>query len=67
MSTNTDLSVREDGCLCRDCNFRFKVDFNLPDDLWDKIEGGGALCGLCIVERLELLDDFDSFDLTRTP
>ncbi len=49
----------ENGCLCQDCGWHFKVDFIVPDELWKRIKptgkpaGAGLLCGHCIISRLE--------------
>ena len=46
------------GCLCHGCGDRYRVDLNIPDDLWAAIgmpTPGGLLCGVCIMRRLEKL------------
>lgn len=46
-------------CKCQKCGQQFKVDFMIPDNLWEEIKpankpkGGGLLCGRCIVDALE--------------
>lgn len=50
---------RDNGCMCQCCGQRYKVDFIVPDELWEKIKpkgkavGAGLLCGWCIVENIE--------------
>lgn len=57
---------RDRGCLCQRCNYRYKVDFMLPDSLWAKIHGGyNLLCGMCITQLIEGLDQFDYFDVLK--
>lgn len=57
---------REDGCLCQGCGKRYKVDLMIPDEVWEKIypnkNGGGMLCGVCIMKKIENLDDFEVLD-----
>ena len=54
---------REDGCLCQGCGRRYKVDLIIPDEVWEKIcpnkNGGGMLCGICIMKKIEDLDEFE--------
>ena len=60
---------REDGCLCQGCGKRYKVDLIIPNDVWAKIcpnknsidplYGSGLLCGVCIMQRVEDLDEFE--------
>jgi hypothetical protein len=62
-----------DQCKCQYCGKPFKVDINIPDDLWEQIKpigkpvGAGLLCGHCIMHCIESMDEYDSFDLRRTP
>lgn len=68
MSTEYDLEndPRDSGCLCQRCDRRYRIDFNLPDDLWRSIHGRyNLLCGRCIVELLEQRGEFDYFDLVK--
>lgn len=52
-------------CKCQNCGRQYKVDLNIPDDLWEKIKpkekpkGSGLLCGMCIMEKIEELDEYD--------
>lgn len=45
-------------CKCQGCGSYYSVDFLVPDDVWEKIrpegshDGGGFLCGHCIVTRI---------------
>lgn len=56
-------------CKCQGCGKRFKVDFIVPDELWEKIKpeekppGSGLLCGSCICDRIEDRNQYDSFQL----
>lgn len=60
----------DDGCLCGECGRRYRVDLNVPDDLWDSIRpygrpnGSGLLCGSCIMLRIEALGDFGALFAT---
>lgn len=57
---------RDEGCFCQRCKGRYKVDFNLPDDLWERIRGlDNLLCGSCIAQRIELIGEFDYFDVVK--
>jgi hypothetical protein len=46
-------------CTCQKCGDKYKVDFLVPDKIWEQIKpqhkpvGAGLLCGKCIVEALE--------------
>lgn len=59
------------GCACQGCGQRYKVDVQLPDDLWNRIKpeakpnGAGLLCGRCIFSRIEALDEFDALSFSR--
>jgi len=59
---NNGKDPREDGCLCQSCGERYKVDLMIPDKLWDAIypdkNGGELLCGVCIMKKVEMLDNF---------
>lgn len=61
----------EQGCICQGCGRAYRVDFMLPDDLWNAIrpagksEGGGLLCGSCIADAIEAIGQFDAFFLAR--
>lgn len=51
-----------EGCLCQRCGRRYRVDFNVPDDVWDLIRHrSNLLCGPCIAERIEGLGKFNSY------
>lgn len=58
-------------CKCQNCGNKFKVDLNIPDDLWEKIKslnklkGAGLLCGKCIMEKIEEISDYDYWFLTK--
>lgn len=54
------------GCICQGCASRFKVDFILPDIIWNKISDGvNLLCGRCIAGRLENLNQYDYWYMTK--
>lgn len=53
-----------DGCTCQDCGCVYKVDWLIPDALWQQIQDrgeGGLLCGSCIAARVEKLSSFNVF------
>jgi hypothetical protein len=60
----------EQGCKCQNCGKYYKVDFNIPKDLWLKISPkgteAGLLCGHCIISKLENRG-FNAFSLTVKP
>lgn len=70
---NEFMNIRESGggCECQECGRKYKIDFILPDELWETIkpigkpEGAGLLCGSCIVQNLELFDRHMSFVLKQ--
>jgi len=68
---NTTLREEEEGCVCQDCGRHYKVDINISNELWgligprDKPKGAGLLCGVCIMKRVEELDRFDAYKLTK--
>lgn len=53
-------------CKCQRCGNQFKVDINIPDEIWIKISPkgneGGLLCAKCIFESLENLG-YGAFEL----
>jgi hypothetical protein len=53
-----DGSQEEEGSRCGACGDRYRVDLNIPDELWREVgmpEHSGLLCGRCIMTRLEEL------------
>ena len=62
---------KDDGCVCQCCGVKFRVDVNVPDELWNRIrpvgkpEGAGLLCGVCIFRRIEVLNEFSAFELVK--
>jgi hypothetical protein len=61
-----NAGLKDNGCLCQWCGSEYKVDFNVPDDLWKEIHRRwNLLCGSCICKLIEGLDRFDSFTVTR--
>lgn len=60
------LSEADEGCRCQACGCRYRVDFNVPDSLWQKIgmsSPSGLLCGRCIAGRVEGLGEFGAFEV----
>lgn len=63
-----------EGCTCQHCGRVYRVDFIVPDDMWEHIRpsgsdvGGGMLCGRCISDRIEALyrrkNMYGKFDIT---
>ena len=68
-----NIQVKGENILCRCQKYgkKYKVDLNVPDELWEKIkpegkpEGAGLLCGSCIMERIESISDYSAWDLVR--
>jgi len=58
-------------CTCQDCGKLYKVDFIVPDCIWDKIrpankkKSGGLLCGVCIAKAIESIGDYDYWYLLK--
>jgi hypothetical protein len=56
-------------CLCQECNWYFKMDLLISDDLWKKIkpinkkDGSGLLCPKCIVKKIEQEKGYSAFKL----
>lgn len=56
-------------CECQECGEQYKVDFIVPDELWEQIKpegkevGAGLLCGRCIIQKIENLLDYSTFRL----
>ena len=56
-------------CTCNSCGDKYKVDIEVPNEIWEKIkpegkaEGAGLLCGVCIFKHLENLNKYSSFKL----
>jgi hypothetical protein len=54
----------KEGCICQGCGRRYRVDFLVPDSIWERIKpdgkpkGAGLLCGACIAGRMEALGQF---------
>jgi len=46
-------------CKCQQCGKQYRVDFIIPDHIWEKIKpagkayGAGLLCGSCIFSKIE--------------
>lgn len=64
------LYVRDGGCKCGACGRQYKVDIIVPDEMWERIKpwgkpkGAGLLCGPCIMEHIELRNEFGALQLT---
>jgi hypothetical protein len=58
-------------CTCHNCGRKYKVDLIVPNDIWNQIRPigskgeGGLLCPVCIAKRLELLEEYDYWFLTK--
>jgi hypothetical protein len=59
-------------CTCHICGKQYKVDFMVIDDLWEKIRPdksrpveAGLMCGMCITQAVEDLDEYDAYELIR--
>lgn len=56
-------------CTCQSCRRQFRVDLNVPDEMWARISpkpntpGAGLLCGPCIMEAVETLGEYDAYSL----
>lgn len=60
------MNNKDAGCICQKCGFKFKVDFNVSDSLWDRIHGDyNLLCGMCMTLLIEGLNQFDYFDIVK--
>jgi len=59
------------GCKCQGCGKIYTVDVLVPDELWEQIkpygkpDGGGLLCGTCIMRRIEEASDYAAWRLTE--
>lgn len=57
------------GCTCQKCGKVYKVDILIPDEIWElitpKSNGGGLLCGSCIMKSIEAFDEFNAFKLIK--
>jgi len=60
-------------CRCQGCGIGFKVDLIVPDNIWNKIryqptnppEAANLLCGICIMHRIEALNEYDYWELRK--
>ncbi len=58
-------------CKCQKCGKQYKVDINVPNEIWDKInpegklEGDGMLCGSCIMEAIEKFNEYGAYFLSK--
>ena len=58
-------------CKCQECGRLYKVDIIVPDSIWEIIKpkekrnGGGLLCGICIIKKLEELSGHDYWFLSK--
>uniref|UniRef100_A0A6M3KVY4 Uncharacterized protein n=1 Tax=viral metagenome TaxID=1070528 RepID=A0A6M3KVY4_9ZZZZ len=61
--------VIQPGCKCQNCGENYTVDLNIPDELWKQIKpinmskSTGLLCGKCIMENIEKIKGFASYEL----
>lgn len=58
-------------CTCQNCQRKYKVDFIVDNELWEKIkpegkpEGAGMLCGMCIALSIEEMSGYDCYEVKR--
>jgi len=58
-------------CTCQNCGCKYKVDILVPDDLWEKIkpkgkeEGAGLLCGVCIAQKIEKINEYAAYKIEK--
>lgn len=60
-------------CRCQNCGNLYNVDLLVPDELWKRIspnpvegyKGGGLLCGMCIMQRIEAFGIDDYFYMSK--
>ena len=59
-------------CKCQECGRQYKVDIMVPDELWEnyikpktKQKGAGLLCGKCIMLKIEEMNKYDYWYLTK--
>jgi len=58
-------------CTCQECGSKYVVDLIVPDSIWGRIkpdgkpEGGGLLCGRCIMDKIKSIGKYDSFHLVK--
>ena len=51
-------------CKCQICGRKYKIDFLVPNDIWQlikpegKSKDRGLMCGICIMEKLEKFDKY---------
>ena len=56
--------LKPDGCTCQSCGMTYRIDLNVPDELWEQIKppgkstDAGRLCGMCIMKRIEEIGEF---------
>ena len=68
MQNHTTLT---NGCKCQSCGKTYKVDLNIPDNLWKQItqnnksEKINLLCGSCIMKLIERVSDFSAWELKQ--
>jgi len=54
-------------CKCQQCGEQYKVDLIIPDKLWEKIKPenkptrAGLLCGSCIMNNIEKLNNYNAY------
>lgn len=57
--------MKETGCTCDRCGDTYKIDLNLPNELWWKINPVTykMLCPECIGELLKWINEFGAYHL----
>ena len=54
--------------LCQHCKLYYKVNVMVSDEVWNTIrpkDNANLLCGPCIMEKIEILGKFETFDLIK--
>lgn len=65
------MKIRSRPTRCQGCWQHYTVDLLIPDDLWKLItprpdsDGGGLLCGPCIMRRLESFGRYGALHCDR--
>jgi len=56
--------MKNKGCMCQECGDYYTVDLMIPDEVWDMIcDGNNLLCGVCIMQGIEDISNFDAWKL----
>jgi hypothetical protein len=69
--TTLDSPSNALGYKCSQCKELYTVDLFVPVDVWERIrpersiDGGGLLCGSCIMKRMEAVHGFETWKIAR--